>query len=186
MTNKKDLVFILACAMVVLTVPIIAKAVDVVAPTSEERAQQTTDLTQEFVRKATSSNMLEIETSKLALQRTKNAEVKAFAQQMIADHTKASKEMAAAVKKAKIDPTIAPKEMEDSHQDILNALKKSSDTQFDEDYIDAQEDAHDEAVSLFEKYAQDGDNEAIKQFATKTLPVLKKHDAHVEKLEDME
>ena len=35
--------------------------------------------------------------------------------------------------------------------------------------------AHKEAVSLFERYAKDGDNPELKSFASKTLPHLQEH-----------
>jgi len=183
MTPMKQFLFAMTA---IIGVSSAAFAVDTVAPTSAERAQETTSVTQEFVRNATFGNMFEIESSKLALQRSKDKEVQAFAKQMIADHTKAGNEMKIAVKKAKIDPTIAPTEMDDKHVDIITDLKKSSAADFDEDYIDAQEDAHEETVSLFEKYAKDGDNDALKAFAAKTLPTLKAHKVHVERLDDKE
>lgn len=186
MYAKKDLVFAGLCSVALLTMPIIAKAVDVVAPTAEQRAQETNSVTQDFVRQAVSGNMFEIESSRLAVKRTKNPEIKKFAAQMVSDHTKAATDMKLAISKAKIDPTIVPKVMEDSHLDKLEELKSASDANFDEDFVAAQEAAHDKAIDLYETYSKDGDNHAIKEFATKTLPVLKKHDAHVEKLDDQE
>jgi putative membrane protein len=35
--------------------------------------------------------------------------------------------------------------------------------------------AHKDAVSLFERYAQGGDNAKLKDWATKTLPALQHH-----------
>ena len=52
--------------------------------------------TRDFVQEATISDMLEIASSKLAEQRADDA-TKAFAKQMIADHTKTSDELRAAV-----------------------------------------------------------------------------------------
>jgi len=38
-----------------------------------------------------------------------------------------------------------------------------------------QEDAHEDAVSLFERYSKGGDNADLKNWAGKTLPALKHH-----------
>ena len=38
-----------------------------------------------------------------------------------------------------------------------------------------QENAHEDAVSLFERYAKGGDNPDLKSWADKTLPALKHH-----------
>jgi putative membrane protein len=129
-----------------------------------------------FVMKAANSNMFEIESSKVALQMAKNAEVKQFAQQMIADHEMAAKNMMA------VAPD-APKQMDAAHMAMVEKLRATDAAAFDEAYIDAQVKAHDEAVALFTKYEDDAKDPALKQFAAKTLPVLKQHQDHVKKLD---
>jgi putative membrane protein len=140
------------------------------------------DTAQEFVTKASIAGKFEIETSKLALEKSKNAEVKGFAQQMINDHTKADEELKATIAEGKINVKPA-KELDEKHQKKLDELKKEADD-FDKEYLKAQESAHEEAVSLFGDYAKDGDNASLKAFADKILPTLKAHKAHVEKLND--
>ena len=43
----------------------------------------------DFVEAATEAGIAEVVTGKLALEKTQNAEIKTFAQQMVSDHTKA-------------------------------------------------------------------------------------------------
>ncbi|MFX8106657.1 DUF4142 domain-containing protein, partial [Acinetobacter baumannii] len=58
--------------------------------------------------KVVRSNAFEIQTSQFALERTTNNEVKAFAQQMITDHTKAKDELAVLLKALNItEPSAA-------------------------------------------------------------------------------
>ncbi|MGT2466424.1 DUF4142 domain-containing protein [Mesorhizobium atlanticum] len=45
-----------------------------------------------------------------------------------------------------------------------------------------QQDAHADAVKLFQDYAADGDNADLKTFAQQTLPTLKMHQEMVEKI----
>ena len=45
-----------------------------------------------------------------------------------------------------------------------------------------QRDAHSDAVALFESYAKEGDNAALKTFAQETVPTLKMHKEAVDKL----
>jgi putative membrane protein len=45
-----------------------------------------------------------------------------------------------------------------------------------------QMEAHQQAISLFEGYAQGGDNPQLKQWAAKTLPALKMHKTMADKL----
>lgn len=181
-TTKNLLLTPLAIVMMLSVSPLALAAAE--APVSAEKAMHTSSVTQDFVRDATIGGMFEIESSKLALQRATDPEVKSFAEQMIKDHTAASKEMKLAIKRGKIDPTIEPKVLDTEHQQEIDDLKKASEKDFDEDYVDAQEDAHDDAVAAFEKYAKDGDNVALKAFATKTLPTLQLHKKHIEQMED--
>lgn len=48
----------------------------------------------DFVEEASASGIAEIETSKLALQKSASVDVKTFAQEMINDHTNANRELA--------------------------------------------------------------------------------------------
>lgn len=136
----------------------------------------------DFAGRATVAGVFEIESSKLAIERTKTADLKAFAQKMVTDHTKAATELKAAITAAGLTP---PAEGLDSeHQDMLNDLKNASAEDFDAKYIDAQQKAHDKTIDLFEKEAKDGQAGPVRDFAAKTLPTLKMHKADIEKLDE--
>lgn len=138
---------------------------------------------QEFVKKASVSSLFEIESSKIALQRAQTPEVKAFAQQMIDDHTAAGKKMKGAVAESGLK-LVEYKTLDEAHQKKITELKQADAKDFDDKYIDIQEDAHDDAVDLFEDYAEnDKANAALKTFAANTLPTLRTHDEHIEKLD---
>lgn len=130
-----------------------------------------------FVKVVTSSNAFEIESSKLAEQKAKDADVKEFAKQMIADHTMAGEELKKAAKLGDEPPVLSPK-----HAAMLELLKGASDQDFQPLYIDMQASAHMEAVTLFATYAKGGEDAAVKEFAAKTLPKLEMHKMHVQKL----
>jgi putative membrane protein len=134
---------------------------------------------QQFATTAASSNMFEVESSKLAQKQAQRADVKSFAEKMIQDHTKASKDLEAAAKKAGIQ---VPAGMEQQHQAMLQSLQGIQRPNFDTSYIQAQFQAHDEAVQLFSSYSQSGDNAELKRFASEKLPTLKQHHSAVEKL----
>ena len=44
--------------------------------------------------------------------------------------------------------------------------------------------AHEKAISLFEGYAENGDNQALRQFASETLPVLRRHEERIKGIEE--
>jgi putative membrane protein len=130
-----------------------------------------------FVKVVTSSNAFEIESSKLAEQKSKDADVREFAKQMISDHTMAADELKKAAKLGDEPVKLAPK-----HAAMIELLKGASEQDFQALYIDMQATAHMEAVSLFGTYAKGGDDAAVKAFAAKTLPKLEMHKMHVVKL----
>lgn len=131
----------------------------------------------EFVIKAASGDMFEIESSKLAKDTSKSDEVKKFAEQMIADHTKSTKELTEVAKKANLG---LPTKMLDEHARLLEKVKGGK-NDFDKAYMDAQLTAHKEAVELFTNAAKNVKDPGIKAFAEKTLPVIKEHYEHAQK-----
>ncbi|WFR97640.1 DUF4142 domain-containing protein [Rhizobium tumorigenes] len=127
-----------------------------------------------FVKVVTSSNEFEIESSKLAAQKAKDADVKDFAKKMISDHTAAAEGLKKAARLGDGAPVLSPK-----HAAMLELLKGATDQEFEPLYIDMQTSAHMEAVTLFATYAKGGDDAAVKAFAKKTLPKLEMHKMHV-------
>lgn len=155
-----------------------------IATTSLTVAHAETDKsTKDFVEKAAISGIFEVESSKLALQKSQNAEVKTFAQTMVDDHMKANNELKAAIDASKAGVAV-PTALDDKHAKLLKDLNKKSGKDFDKAYAEAQEDAHDDAVDLFEDYAKDGKNAELKAFAGKTLPTLEQHEEHADDLKD--
>ncbi len=137
--------------------------------------------TDEFVKKVAISDMFEIESSKLALDKSPDRDTKPFAKQMVKDHTKTTKELTAFVKKGKVKAEL-PTAMDAEHQKTLDDLKGKSGKDFDTAYDQAQLKGHQDAVALFDGYSKNGDNADLKKWASKTLPHLKKHLAMAEKL----
>jgi putative membrane protein len=132
----------------------------------------------EFVPMATSSNLFEIESSRLALQRSRDPEVRRFAQQMIRDHNAATRRMTSVVRRAGLP--MPPPAMTAKHQQMLATVQAAPD--FDAAYVNAQLMAHQEAVALFTSYSSNGDVPQLAQFAGATLPTLEMHLEHVQSL----
>ncbi|MDP8916043.1 MAG: DUF4142 domain-containing protein [Pseudomonadota bacterium] len=130
--------------------------------------------TEGFVTNAAISDMYEIAAGKLALEKSKNAEVKKLAQQIISDHEKTMAEMKTAMGSAGADVT-APTAMDERRQGMVDNLRQAAPDQFDQVYIGQQVAAHNEAVTLHRTYADNGDNAALKQLAAKHLPALQNH-----------
>jgi putative membrane protein len=131
-----------------------------------------TPKTEDFIKEAAMSDMLEIGAAKIAQQKG-DPDEKKFAEQMIADHTKTSSELKGLVPS---DMTSAvPTTLDDSSQKKLDKLNDAKANDFASQYDSMQVSAHEDAVSLFERYAKGGDNAKLKDWAGKTLPALQHH-----------
>ena len=129
--------------------------------------------TADFVKEAATSDMFEIASSRMALEKG-DADTKSFAKQMITDHTKTSADMKQFVGSGKVKATL-PKAMTSSQQKMLDTLKGLDGARFVQQYRTDQVSAHKDAVDLFKRYGDKGDNTALKQWAAKTRPALEHH-----------
>jgi putative membrane protein len=139
---------------------------------------------QEFVNNAGQAGLVEIRTSEMALQKSKSADVKAFAQMMIDQHKAAGEELKAAAAAAALQAP--PETLDDFHMRRINDLTETDgDEDFDADYAALQVDAHNDAIRLFEDYSKkDGAVMQVKDFAMKTLPTLQTHKTEAERVRD--
>jgi putative membrane protein len=136
---------------------------------------------EDFIKEAATSDMLEIEAAKVAQQKG-DADEKKFAEQMITDHTKTSSELKGMIP---ADMTSAiPTSLEDSSQKKLDKLRDAKPEDFASDYDPMQVRAHKDAVSLFERYANGGENAKLKDWAGKTLLALQHHLQMAEQMND--
>jgi hypothetical protein len=99
-----------------------------------------------------------------------NKRVKAFAEMMIRDHTKANGELESLLKGKNYSPKKMDKE--DNH---MSALKNQKGRDFDRAYMKMMVKDHDKDIDLFTKESNSGKDNQLKDFARKTLPVLKTH-----------
>lgn len=115
--------------------------------------------------------MFEIQSSKLATSKLSGQE-KSFADQMIADQTKTSGEL---MQKAQAANVSMPKDLDSSHQKMLDKLNSESGDNFRRDYFSDQVSGRESAVSLFQRYGDKGENAGLKSWAATTLPALQHH-----------
>jgi len=127
-----------------------------------------------FAAKAADSDMFEVEAAKLAAKRSTNAEVKKFAVMMEKAHGKSTESLKAAIAASGATITL-PMALSADAQGKLDDLTKADDKDFDKKYADSQVDAHQAALNLLQRYAQDGDTPAIKAFAAATAPTVQEH-----------
>jgi putative membrane protein len=162
---------IIMLASVLLASPVFAQSVG--EKTGVNSMLGVAPTTADFVKQVATSDMFEIESSKLALERSDDA-TKTFAQQMIADHQKTSEELKGLVNNGKVQATL-PTAMTSSQQDMLKKLQDLKGDDFTKQYRSDQEEAHEDAVDLFKRYGEGGENTDLKAWAASTRPALEHH-----------
>lgn len=126
------------------------------------------------------ANMAEIETAKLALQKTQSDRVKSFAQQMVEDHTKGLEEVR---KVATARSMTLPSELDTKHKAMAAKLEKLSGDKFDRSYMEqAGVKAHKEAHQLVSKGESSAKDSEVKALVTKLQPTIHQHLNHAEQL----
>jgi len=126
----------------------------------------------DFVAKAASGGMHEVELGKIAMTQAKNDDVKKFAEMMVTDHGKANDELKKAAKEAGVN---VPDKMSEEDQKEVDKFKDYKGTNFDQDYMKHMLSDHEKDVALFKRASKEAKNPKIKDFATKTLPIVQAH-----------
>jgi len=128
----------------------------------------------DFIEQATSSDMFEIETGRMAADKGNHEAVRSYGQHMVTDHTRTSQQLLALAGRHGVAPAGT---MEQRHITMAETLRALSGSAFDQQYIQGQVVAHREAVTLFEQAAQatSPDMAEIRAFAEQTLPALRQH-----------
>ena len=125
-----------------------------------------------FLKDAAIGGMIEVELGKIAAQKASSDAVKQFAQKMVDDHTKANEALKQVASRANIN---VPDALDSKHQSRVDKLSKLSGTEFDRAYIKDQLKDHQQDVKEFQNEAENGNQEEVKNFASKTLPTLQEH-----------
>ncbi|KRB79233.1 hypothetical protein ASE07_05490 [Noviherbaspirillum sp. Root189] len=119
------------------------------------------------------ANLAEIETGKLALEKSQNDQVKTFAQKMIDDHTQSQKELEQLAQQKGVT---LPTETDMKHKAAAKALSALEGDKFDKMYMNQvgvrdHKNTH-QLLSKAQKNAKDPD---LKTMAAKTAPIVDNH-----------
>lgn len=133
----------------------------------------------EFVRKAAQGGMLEVKVGELAAQKGKRDDVKNFGEQMVADHTKINDSLKSL---ALLKGITLQDQLDATHAGVVDRLSTLEADQFDKAYIDEMVKDHKEDVGEFKTEAKSAKDPELKALVVKSLPILKEHLQHVEKV----
>lgn len=137
----------------------------------------------DYVANAAVGDLYEIEAARVAQQKSPTEEVKALAEMISTDHAKSSADLQTAIAQSGESLT-APTALPADKQALIDALNAASAAAFDGLYLTQQVQAHQQALTLHQSYAQNGDAASLKAFASATAPVIQRHLDQVRQLRD--
>ncbi|MDH6060250.1 DUF4142 domain-containing protein [Chrysosporum bergii ANA360D] len=126
-----------------------------------------------YVQEANQAGMAEVELAKLALERSKNEQVRQYAQQMIQDHTPLNQELMQLAQQKGITPSTNPSP---KYQALKAQLSEFDGSIFDEAYInEAGINGNMENLVIHTRQIQLGQDPDLQAFAAKSIPVVETH-----------
>lgn len=126
----------------------------------------------EFLVSAGMGSLYEVQAGNLALQKASHAEVKAFAQRMVTDHSAAAADLSAL---ATAKGVALPTELAGEHKSALDHLSMLSGAEFDKAYMQHMVPDHQRDIAEFERAAGGSVDADLKAWAGKMLPTLRDH-----------
>lgn len=158
-----------------------ATALGFVSLTVGAKAQSSTaDQDKQFITQASLSDYTEITFSKLALQKSTNPQVKAYAQKMITDHTKLESEMKPEADKLGVAPASA---LDSQHQQLYDQMNQLSGTDFDKQYMTAMSTDHHKSLDAFKSEESSTQDAQLKPVVKKGEKVVAQHTAMADKMQ---
>jgi putative membrane protein len=136
----------------------------------------------EFVKKAAAAGHAEVKMGKVGVEKATDPEVKAYAQRMVTDHTKANTELATLAKTKNLEVPDSPDMMHKVMGEKFEHQKSGE--EFDHDFMKQMVKDHKKAVELYEAASSDKSiDPELNALAKRTLPTLKEHLKQAEALE---
>jgi putative membrane protein len=134
-----------------------------------------------YVMAAGMSDLYEINSSQIALQKSKTPAIRSFATMLIKHHTMTTAATMKAAKKAGLTPP-APA-LDAGATASITELQSASAADFDRLYIGQQIPAHQAALDLHQSYSTGGDQAPLRMTAKTAVPIVKQHIAAALKLQ---
>jgi len=148
----------------------------------QARGQQKPQLTDpEIASVAVTANQIDVNYGKIALKKSRNADIRKFAQTMVTDHSGVITQAVALAKKLKVVPktNAVTKQLQDGAKATEKKLNGAKGSAFDKAYIDNEVSYHEAVISAVNNVLiPETQNAELKALLVKVAPVLQEHLDH--------
>lgn len=122
------------------------------------------------------SNSAEIELGELATQRATHADVKAFAEMMVADHRQMNQSLSPLVQQfASTESGDRAEDVGDDSQDWVEDLREKTGREFDERYMEIMVESHEDALDLLNRAANSNTSAEVQSAVNTARPKVQAH-----------
>lgn len=136
---------------------------------------------QTFARQAALTSQTEMVLGRYAQDHATNPAVREFGRWMVTDHTLATTLLAPIAQSANLQ---LPNQLDQEHQEVVSRLTSLTGARFDHEYLQAQVQRHERAVTAFQQQIQSGQNGALKTYAQNLLPAIQAHGEQARELQE--
>ena len=151
-----------------------AAAIAVSAPAIAQMPMApTTTRAMPFLMMAAESDIFEITSSQIAVMKSQNPQVRAYASMLIDHHTMTTNVALRQAKAAGIVPP--PAVLQADKRDMITQLMDATPADFDRVYLAQQIPAHEQGLALHTTYARNGDTPQLRTAATGAVPFVTRH-----------
>jgi predicted outer membrane protein len=126
----------------------------------------------EFLIQAMQDSMAEIRVCEIAIEKSQNPDVKAFAQSMIDEHGRMGRDMEQLAAQKKLD---VPQEIRAEQEMTVDELSSLDGRDFEQRWIQYNIDVHERDIKIFNHYAGEEQDEEIRKMAQEGAKVFGKH-----------
>jgi predicted outer membrane protein len=126
----------------------------------------------EFLIQAMQDSMAEIQVCELAIEKSRNPDVQAFAQSMIDEHGRMGRDMEQLAVRKKLD---VPQEIRAEQEMTVDELSSLDGRDFEQRWIQYNIDVHERDIKVFNHYAGEEQDEDIRKMAQEGAKVFGQH-----------
>ena len=126
----------------------------------------------QFMEKAAQINMAEAHLGKVAQEKASSQDVKQFGEQLRTGHTQAYERLTKIANDKGVD---LAKNIDSEHQSHVQRFENLSGEEFDREFRQHQVQDHEKAIKEFQDYANSGQDNDLKAYASEMIPNLQNH-----------
>ncbi len=126
-----------------------------------------------YVMAAGRSDLYEISSSQIAVQKSQNPAVRRYAEMLVKHHQRTTAATIAAARKAGLTPP--PPALDPGAAASIAELRSATPADFDRLYLGQQVPAHQAALDLHKGYGANGDKPQLRASARKAVPIVQQH-----------